>query len=277
MRTDQNSQWKRESTVAEPVAGARRRHSGAKAWCGFTLIELLVVVGIIALLMAILLPALGRARSEALKVSCASNLRQWGTGLNMYANDNNRIIPDPGRRGDERPYNHETVNNPDHPFHQLLNQYIQEAEFKDGASNPDEIRYCPTRPISSETGGSGHSEMGYFYLAARLANRNVQWDADVVRPVTRRMFDTNFSRSPLMSDAHYTHGGELFHHADPSLSTANHVNPGGEGVLGQNFLFEDASVRWYNSDEVEHAASAQVSRPREYCFKIVIPGVTHSN
>jgi prepilin-type N-terminal cleavage/methylation domain-containing protein len=59
----------------------------------FTLIELLVVISIIALLMAIIMPALNKARAQARKVVCGSNFRQLGSVYHMYANDHRQWIP----------------------------------------------------------------------------------------------------------------------------------------------------------------------------------------
>ncbi|QNN21353.1 prepilin-type N-terminal cleavage/methylation domain-containing protein [Planctomycetales bacterium ZRK34] len=71
---------------------------------GFTLIELLVVVAIIALLIAILLPSLAKARSEAQRIACAANMKTIGGAIAMYVNENRWFLPGPCWSGQQAQY-----------------------------------------------------------------------------------------------------------------------------------------------------------------------------
>ena len=95
---------------------------------GFTLIELLVVVAIIALLVAILVPSLQKARALAKQTVCGSNLRQIGYALRMYANDNSGRAPSMG----EAP-----PTDPERTWNRVLLPYLMRRLIPEAEDNPE--------------------------------------------------------------------------------------------------------------------------------------------
>jgi prepilin-type N-terminal cleavage/methylation domain-containing protein len=114
---------------------------------GFTLIELLVVIAIIALLLAVILPALGKAKFVAKRVICATRLKQTGIGMKMYADASKESLP-PGT-GDDHGYALYRMDkpqfiNPDGTLIPLRFACLYEMDFID----TPELFYCPGNRMS---------------------------------------------------------------------------------------------------------------------------------
>lgn len=119
----------------------RKAKPASKRAFGFTLIELLVVIAVIALLMAILIPVLGRVRKQAKAVACRSNLRQWALALQTYAAAYGPKVPSIIYRGSP------TASSPDFPLPLVLWNYI----------DSNDVWFCPMARQPSQEGPAGET------------------------------------------------------------------------------------------------------------------------
>jgi prepilin-type N-terminal cleavage/methylation domain-containing protein/prepilin-type processing-associated H-X9-DG protein len=141
---------------------------------GFTLVELLVVIGIITILLAILLPAVSRARESGERAKCASNLRQIAVGFTIYANENRGRYPGDGNGGLRRDY--------DWIFWQSDRNLADSAIAKVLRNADPNIFRCPADDVTVRY---RHSFDPQFYRYSYTYNWLAAWRGSVGRgPVT---------------------------------------------------------------------------------------------
>jgi len=214
-----------------------RKNANQKPAAGFTLIELLVVIAIIAILAAMLLPALAAAKQKAWKTSCTSNLHQISLAMKMFADDNNDLYPESG----------DTIYWGATDPTTLKPSWMEQIVSYAGTTN---IYNCPGNvqlPVNMQ------GPFNYFN-GDRAAYVLVQTDVSVKN--SSILYPTEYVLSGDTCGIPGVSGGGSFNplDADKDDYTQNCVGGPTNGTpfdlwqvhsLGQNILFADGHVQWY--------------------------------
>ncbi len=203
----------------------------------FTLVELLVVIAILMILLALLLPVLGRAKEMARRVVCMSRLRQQTMGALMYSDDYDRYWPR-GHKFDSN-LNTAACSSMNHVMFDLMNgEYL---------GNEEEMWACPNLEHvlprdSTDAFGKPYVTIGFFYFGDKESiNSNFPGYAYP----NRRNESTDV---PLFGDPNRwssTWAHSWAPHTARGFARVNYsTNPRTIGAQGGNFAFQDGSTSW---------------------------------
>jgi prepilin-type N-terminal cleavage/methylation domain-containing protein/prepilin-type processing-associated H-X9-DG protein len=187
---------------------------------GFTLVELLVVIGIIAVLMALLLPSLSRAREYSRKTKCLANLRSLGHAMVMYANQHKDRLPN------SNPHLTTSIGAPDETTHvlkQLCEQFLggSVAVFHCPSDSDEELKEIDNSYVNEPRS----ARISYDFYSP-------YWQPEKGPKLTRLR-----GRAPLAWDLD---GGST----DPDDVLRNHVLQ-----KGGNVVFADGHAEWQDAKE----------------------------